>query len=87
MRAVLITELRVTLITNRCGIVRDRGVWSVNLEVLKMNLARLLFPSARDSDEIKSVLTVRRMLKRNNCVVPTEETRTREGLVIDDFTM
>ena len=42
-----------------------------------------MFPAARNTDEIKSVQTDRRMLKLNNCVVLTEETRTREGLVID----
>jgi hypothetical protein len=46
-------------------------------------LAHLMFPAARNTDEIKSVQTDRRMLKLNNCVVLTEEAHAREDLVID----
>jgi hypothetical protein len=49
-----------------------------------MSLANLLFSWIDcDSSEAESVRTDRRMLKLKNCVVLTEETHTREGVVID----
>jgi hypothetical protein len=63
--------------------VRKRGVWFVSLEINEMNLARLLFPWARESAKTTCVQTDRRMLRLKNYVALTEEIDTRQGRVID----